>query len=141
MDKQEPGKVQILPDFLSLQFPESRDFYFCWGRGKGIQTYPELSSKPLGMVPIASWLCLDQTYMITGSQRKHNIKLVSLKSPIRHHQARTSWRPALTSLLALGFPKRRTLSPQSDRELHEGRVQASSIRAGRSLFLLLQAHV
>lgn len=46
--RHEPGTIQILPDFSSLQSPEGRDFYFSWGRGEGIRARPELSSKPFG---------------------------------------------------------------------------------------------
>lgn len=36
VDRHEPGTIQILPDFSSLQSPEGRDFYFSRGRGEGI---------------------------------------------------------------------------------------------------------
>lgn len=74
-------------------------------------------------------------------REKHNTKLVFPKSPIRHHQTRASWRPGLVSLLASRFLESRTMSSQSDRELNEGKVHASSIRASRSHFFLLPAHL
>lgn len=93
LDKEEPGKIQILPDVLSLQPPEVTDFYL----GKGRRD--ESPARIIGHTTYASaWLVLlsakrcagraegAKDFLISQIQsmdlrEKHNTKLVFPKSP------------------------------------------------------------
>ena len=163
LDKEEPGKIQILPDFLSLQPPEGRDFYSSGGGEKGCEPSQNYLAHHLELVSIASWICLsmpcplkcqglcrkdggskrfpDQPNMINGSQRKTQYKIGFPQVP---HQTPSDpgFLETRTGLPAgLKVLESRTMSSRSDRELNEGKVQASSIRASRSHFFLLPAHL
>lgn len=158
--RQEPAKIQILPDLSSLLSPEARDFHaICiGGGGRGREpshsylanhwnctqgqlppglALERLSSRVPGTGRRGEQVkdFLDQPNQSNRSQRKTGTKSATRQGASPEGKGSLETRTGLPA----GFEalENRVLSPSSDRELHEGKVQASPIRARQCHFLLL----